>query len=97
MRGKDKAVALLREIQRRRNHPAEVERREAAYARQREQEAILRQQFEAPIRADERAKVIEELAALAEAWPFGKDGHLWQGHEKRDFGRWLRKQDGAAS
>lgn len=35
---------------------------------------------------------LAELAVLAETWPFGQDGHLWQDHEKRDFARWLREQ-----
>lgn len=36
--------------------------------------------------------MVRRLAELASHWQFGRDGHLWQGHEKRDFARWLREQ-----
>jgi hypothetical protein len=39
---------------------------------------------------------LDQLAALAEHWPFGQEGHLWQTHEKRDFAKWLRTRARAA-
>jgi hypothetical protein len=36
--------------------------------------------------------MVRRLAELASHWQFGRDGHLWQGHEKRDFAKWLREQ-----